>query len=176
MVARVLPRQLGRHPLAPVQREPPLLKRVERADRRGGGEAGRVGRRLLEEEHLVALGQGRVEVAADVREADGDPGLGEDEEQHEAKVELRPVGVLKVGRRQSSKQVEALSQRQIHVVRAATSRRTGRAADDATAAGGRRTRRAADATAAAGRRCAPNRGSHRMAPERAVMMHDGRRW
>ena len=108
LVAVVLARELRRHPLAPVEREPLALELVEHGERRRHGEADGVVERLLREDRLVLGAQSAVEVAADEAEDDRDAALREDEREEQAELELRAVGLLEVGRRQPPEEAQPL--------------------------------------------------------------------
>ena len=113
LVGVVLARELGRHPLAPVEREALALELVEHGERRRHRQPHREVRRLLEEQRLVLGRQRAVKVAADEREDHRDPRVDEHQQQHQPKVELRAVGLLKVRHRQPPEQPHALLQRRV---------------------------------------------------------------
>jgi len=113
LVGVVLARELGRHPLAPVEREALPLELVEHGERRRHRQPHREVRRLLEEQRLVLGRQRAVKVAADEREDHRDPRVDEHQQQHQPEVELRAVGLLKVRHRQPPEQPHALLQRRV---------------------------------------------------------------
>eukprot|EP00964_Phaeocystis_antarctica_P121414 scaffold85075_cov56-Phaeocystis_antarctica.AAC.1 len=111
LVRVVLARQLGRHPLPPVEREALPLELVQHRERRRYGEAHCVVGSLLEEEHLVLGGEGGVEVAPDVREDDRDARVHQHEQQHQAEVELGALGLLEVRHGEAPEEAQPLLQR-----------------------------------------------------------------
>ena len=109
----VLLREFAGHPLAPAQGQALALELVEHRQRRRDREAHRVVGRLLLEDGQVLGRQRAVEVAAHEAKDHRDAALAEHEDEQEAELQLRALGLLEVRHREPPEEVEAFLDRRV---------------------------------------------------------------
>ena len=109
----VLLREFAGHPLAPAQGQALALELVEHRQRRRDREPHRVVGRLLLEDGQVLGRQRAVEVAAHEAKNHRDAALAEHEDEEEAELQLRALGLLEVRLREPPEEVEAFLDRRV---------------------------------------------------------------